>query len=76
MVSVPERLTARQEDRAIRWVDLDGVTPLTLRMLPGRYYFQAFQARDGEVIRGMEQKFSVPDDLPEIEVDAVPARRP
>jgi hypothetical protein len=69
LVSVPERLTARQEDRYIRWRDLEGVTPLTIDMLPGRYYLQAWTMVDGKVVRGRERKFMIPDDLPEVDVE-------
>lgn len=69
LVSVPERLTARQEDRHIRWRDLEGVTPLTIDMLPGRYYLRAWTVVDGQVILGRERKFMIPDDLPEVDVE-------
>jgi hypothetical protein len=72
LVSVPERLTARQEDRHIRWRELPGVTPLELQMRPGRYYLQAWVERDGVVHRGPERKFTVPDDLPLVDVDMPP----
>lgn len=72
LVSVPERLTARQEDRPIRWRELPGVTPLELQMLPGRYYVQAWAERDGQVVRGRERKFTVPDDLPLVDVEVPP----
>jgi formylglycine-generating enzyme len=70
LVSVPERLTARQENRAIRWVELDGTTPVTLRMLPGRYYFQAWREDEAGAVRGQERKCSIPEDLPVFEVGA------
>jgi hypothetical protein len=70
LVSVPERLTARQENRAIRWVELEGTTPLTLQMLPGRYYFQAWIETEGGAVRGQERKCAIPEDLPVFEVDA------
>lgn len=70
MVSVPERLSARQEDRAIRWVHLEGVTPLTLHMLPGRYYFQAWRETASGIERGLERKCTIPEDLPEFAVEA------
>ena len=72
LVSVPERLTARQEDRPIRWRALETVTPLELQMLPGRYYLQAWRMEGTEVVRGPERKFMVPDDLPEVDVEIPP----
>lgn len=72
LVSVPERLTARQEDRHIRWRELEGVTPLEIQMLPGRYYLQAWVERDGQVHRGRERKFTIPDDLPLVDVELPP----
>ncbi|MFM8980077.1 MAG: formylglycine-generating enzyme family protein [Planctomycetia bacterium] len=72
LVSVPERLTARQEDRHIRWRELEGVTPLEIQMLPGRYYLQAWVERDGHVQRGRERKFTIPDDLPLVDVELPP----
>jgi hypothetical protein len=73
LVSVPERLTARQEDRPIRWRELEAVTPLELQILPGRYYLQAWRVEGEKVVRGPERKFMVPDDLPEVDVE-LPAR--
>jgi hypothetical protein len=73
LVSVPERLTARQEDRPIRWRDLEGRTPLTIDMLPGRYYLRAWEVVEGQIILGRERKFMIPDDLPEVDVE-LPAK--
>ncbi len=72
LVSVPERLMARQEDRPIRWRELEAVTPLELQVLPGRYYLQAWRLDGEHVVRGAERKFMVPDDLPEVDVEIPP----
>jgi hypothetical protein len=55
-----DRLTARREGRRLRWYTLPtGVSPLRVKMVPGRYYGQCFHEKDGKVLRGLEMKFAV-----------------
>ncbi|MHC5011247.1 MAG: formylglycine-generating enzyme family protein [Planctomycetota bacterium] len=67
MISVVKRLTDRQIGLRPIWRELDGVTPVSLRLRPGRYYVYCYR-RDGAVeIRGEEVKFDIPRDAPLIE---------
>ena len=51
------------------WKDLDGRTPLALRLRPGRYYAYAWRAGANEEIQGNEQKFDVAEGPHVIRVD-------
>lgn len=65
MISVPGRLRDRQNGLDPRWTALDGRSPLTVPLPPGRYYVYAWRDdRESEWgwVRGLEVKFDVPVD--------------
>jgi hypothetical protein len=59
LVAVLDRLAARQMGRDLPWVDLRGVSPVRIRIPPGRYYAIAIRHEGGDEIRGLEEKFEV-----------------
>lgn len=60
LIRVLDRLADRQAGRTEEWTDLEGLTPLTLSMFPGRYYVVAVDADPTGATRvGPELKMDV-----------------
>jgi formylglycine-generating enzyme required for sulfatase activity len=68
MISVVKRLTDRQIELSPRWRSLEGRTPVSMRIVPGRFYVYCYRREGDREVRGDEVKFIVPDDGGVIEV--------
>jgi formylglycine-generating enzyme required for sulfatase activity len=63
VIQVLDRLTARQLGQRLRWTTLEGTSsPLTVRLVPGRYYGQCVVMEGEKPLRGLEMKFTVDHD--------------
>ncbi len=62
MISIPDRLTDRQNDPNARpfWTAVPDASPTVVKLWPGRYYVYCHRTKDGVWARGLEVKFDVP----------------
>ena len=74
IIAMNDRLAARVTGKDAVWVRVAKPTlPITLSMVPGSYYVYAEGHRDGELVRGLEQKFHAKGDALRQPVPVPPA---
>ncbi len=59
VISVLDRLADRQAGDEETWREFEGATPLSLKMIPARYYLYVYREDGDREVRGREEKVDV-----------------